>query len=426
MTLSGIRRPLRLAIAMVLALALGYPLHKVYEQSLSLMGVSVTALALYRSVKLRYWFMLGLFNGIAAIIGRNSGLYIAIAALAALATTGWLMGKISAIRATVAYGSGVLLGYLPMILWFLCDSRFRHAMIESILFTPNWQLPLPIPFPWTVKQSLSSIPAIQATAVSWLSVIVFALYVFYGMKCLHSVAKRQEVTTLAALELAALFVGVPYLHQAFDRADFGHIAQGIMPLFLLASTRINAPTSLADPILSSALLIISMIAWLPSEPRSRTLLLQHVDSNATRLFTMDGRLYVIDSRAASLLAAAYEAKNVCDIKDGQLVSMPHSPGILAYLHLRSPFWEMYYLYPRDAAFQKREIDQLESVQAKVALVDWNTAMDGRDDLRFQALNPILADYLKKHFHVPKRTPDLPTGVELMVRNCPAWEAASKR
>ena len=56
----------------------------------------------------------------------------------------------------VAAGLGVIAGYAPILVAFFGDAGFRAAFIQSVLGTIEWQLPLPIPFPWTVERGGSS------------------------------------------------------------------------------------------------------------------------------------------------------------------------------------------------------------------------------------------------------------------------------
>lgn len=166
MQTASIKSWLRLTVATLLALTLCFPLHKVYEQSLSLIAVALVDCVLRNPSYRSWWLALGISTGVAACIGRNSGLFYAVAATAALATTWRLSSFRNSIRMSVIYACGVVIGYLPMILWFVIDSNFRRAMIESVLFTMKWKMPLPIPFPWRVKQDLTPVSAMHATVVS--------------------------------------------------------------------------------------------------------------------------------------------------------------------------------------------------------------------------------------------------------------------
>jgi hypothetical protein len=318
----------------------------------------------------------------------------------------------------MVYAGGLLAGYSPMILWFIFDSRFRHAMIESILFTSQWLLPLPIPFPWRIAQDISSTSSLQLTMVSWLIILTIALYATRTLSLLQSIASRNKMPPLLALEAAAIYVGIPYLHQSFDRADFSHIAKGIFPLFLLSSTQITGSIRLKRSFLAALFLLVAMVSWLPSEPVIQFWLLRRHDPSAVSIATIDGHKFNLNRSTVELLRSVRRVAEECHVDDGQLVAMPHFPGLLAYLHVQSPYWEMYYLYPRGAEFQQNEIAQMEKFGTKVAVVDWTAALDGRANMRFEALNPILASYIRARFRDIDGSPGTPSNVSIMVRDCP--------
>lgn len=414
-----IRAAIRYVVVIALAIALCYPLHKVYEQSLSLIGVALVACVLRQPTVRRWWIVLGISTGIAACIGRNSGLFYAIATCAALGSTWRLQGRQVAWHSALRYAGGVIAGYAPMLAWFVADGRFRHAMIESLLFTPKWEIPLPIPFPWRVGQGFSSVHALQATMISWLVVLAIVLYLIHAFRLIRALSAREPMTALLALEAAAVYVGLPYLYQSFGRADFPHIAQGFLPLFILAGTQLTASARLYRRLLAGIFLTVAMMAWLPSLPGIRFWLLQRGNANATGIIGMDGHRFVLGRGTAMLLQSTRRVAEACHVGDGQFVAMPHYPGLLAYLHVRSPYWEMYYLYPRSRAFQEKEIRLLEKNRARLAVVNASATIDGRKDMRLAALDPILLHYIRTHFSERRDVPGAPGNVQFLVRNCSA-------
>jgi hypothetical protein len=256
----------RILFTLLLAMALAYPRHKVYEQSWSLIVTAALFVALLRAGT-KSWFCLGLVTGVAAIFGRNSGLYCCLAAFAGLALHAQRYGLRSSRRVGLAFCAGVLAGYLPMLLWFVRDRVFANAMIASVRFTSDWQIPLPIPFPWRVRQMLGSVADVQTVATSWLSPATFLVYTFGLVELLCQ--RRRYITSEPALLLraAALFVGIPYLHQGFYRADFGHIAQGILPAFIYLATWLRGGRHSRLAWGAGAIWTLMCIcAWLPNVP----------------------------------------------------------------------------------------------------------------------------------------------------------------
>ncbi|HTA65747.1 MAG TPA: hypothetical protein VK753_09590 [Xanthomonadaceae bacterium] len=417
MAAAQIRRPLRIATLVLLAIALGFPQHKIYEQSLSLIGVAVLAHALFRPELARRWFLVGLATAIAAIIGRNSGVYFAIGSWLGLLAASCLPYSGKTLRGLHAWVAGTALGYAPMLAWFAIDPRFRAAMIASILFTPQWQLPLPIPFPWRVAQTVDSTAAMQATAVGWLCIAVIATYAAAGVGVVRTLARKLPADRLSLLEAASLCIGLPYLHQAFDRADFSHIAQGILPAFLVAAVRFQRDPSVISRSASATLACLALLAWIPSEPRVAAHLAFRRDPGSLVHFAMDGRDFILDRDQARVLQLSRTAFERCGAGPGQFVAMPHYPGILAYLHAASPYWELYYLYHRTPAFQQTEISAMRAQQTKVALINRRATVDGRDDLRIERTNPLLVGYIRDHFQrLPPRGDGL-DDFEFFERDC---------
>jgi hypothetical protein len=132
---AGIPRLWRILTAILIALALGFPRHKTYEQALSLVAVAATMFVLIRPASAVRWITLGLASGLAAFIGRNSGLFFLITGLFVLLWEGKDSLRSTSIRRTAAYGLGVIVGYMPMLWLITADLKFRDAFIESIRFT---------------------------------------------------------------------------------------------------------------------------------------------------------------------------------------------------------------------------------------------------------------------------------------------------
>ncbi|HEY2346994.1 MAG TPA: hypothetical protein VGH80_14135 [Xanthomonadaceae bacterium] len=405
MAAAGIRLSIRIAALVLLAVAMGFPQHKVYEQVWSLFAVASLAWALFRPEAIARWLVLGAATGLAATFGRNLGVYCALAGLFGLAIAPRLHPARAGVRRLGAWAAGMVAGYAPMLAWFTMDERFRAAMIRSVLFTPQWQLPLPIPFPWRTPQGFGSAAAIQATATSWLCVAVIAVYAVSAVGVARALYKPTpepadgSPSRLLALEAASFGVGVAYLYQAFDRADFPHIAQSILPFFLILAIewqRTERPAARAACACCAAL---AMLAWLPSQPRVAASLAAHQAPGSRVRFAIDGRQFVIDAGQARVLESSRREFERCHARDGGAVAMPYYPGILAYLHASSPYWDLYYLYPRSPDFQNAEIAALKTAGTRLAIVNVSDAMDGRNDLRIARTNPLLLDFIHRNFRL---------------------------
>jgi hypothetical protein len=397
---AGIPRLWRILTAILIALALGFPRHKTYEQALSLVAVAATMFVLIRPASAVRWITLGLASGLAAFIGRNSGLFFLITGLFVLLWEGKDSLRSTSIRRTAAYGLGVIVGYMPMLWLITADLKFRDAFIESIRFTKTFQMPLPIPFPWRQATNLSSVPGIQQAAVSWLCVAVFAIYALAAFRCAQRWWRGTRIDDpVAKLEIAALFSGIPYLYQGFIRADFGHIAQGIMPVFLLVTAQCfskNRRFFIAQYVVMS---VLAYASWIPSEPRVQAHILYKNDPKALTYFDIAGQNYLIDSVQASLMSTVKHEFERCTPRDGGFLEAPHYPGLYAYLHTRAPIWELYFLYQRPVEFQSEEIKSIKKWRPSIVLLNEKATVDGKQSLLLKNTNSSILSYVHAHYSV---------------------------
>jgi hypothetical protein len=405
----------RLFFAILIVIALCYPRHKVYEQSLSLVLVSIVYFVLNSPLSIKRWFLFGLLTGIAAVFGRNHGVFFVVSAI--LTTLYVLVGRRfeNIPRLGVGYLGGVLFGYSPIILSFIFDSMFRQAFLNSVLSTLDWQLPLPVPFFWKVDYSSGlNFDTFQALAIGLVCVLVPAVYFAGALLLFKGVISRSAKSSALLLLGASAIAGIPYLHQALDRADFGHIAQSILPVFIACAALLsNYSNSGRKRILSFGFCFVSLIvllsAWLPSLPASRALRMESEHPGSLVNYRIGNEDYLINSSQSSVLAEVRRIAKKCQISDKEFLALPHFPGIYAYLGLKAPFWEMYYLYPRSPEFQLRHIEAMASV--RLILVSPDATIDGLEGLKLRNTYGQLMDYIDRRYKKLNSTA-LPNGIYL--------------
>ena len=106
-----------------MGVVIGFPRHKIYEQTLSLICLATIAFVFAGPKRLKRWLLLGILIGLAAFFGRNSGIFCGIAAFVALLLlTIRCEGPVLS-RALGAIATGVLIGYSPrneplILRWF--------------------------------------------------------------------------------------------------------------------------------------------------------------------------------------------------------------------------------------------------------------------------------------------------------------------
>jgi hypothetical protein len=409
MTGIELRRAWRIAILVVLAIMLGFPRHKTYEQALSLVCVGAIALVMSKPAAWRRWLVYGVITGLAAFVGRNSGLYFAIAALLLVLLVKFKRAQFAAGPTLLAYIAGVIVGYSPMIFMLCCVPGLASAFYQSLVFTPHWQLTLPIPFPWHLHvKGLSAVDTVQARAASLLCVLVPVAYLFVLGKWTKTNKTGDRSLRLAA---AASLAGLPYLHHAFSRADFFHIAQSILP-FAVMSGALSADLwqerrrQLSITCFSAALLLI-LAAWIPYEPAIQIL---RARPGTVEAIEIDNRDFYANPSQVEVMQVVADAFHKCGSRDASFLASPYYPGLYAFLATKAPFWDLYQLWPRDQAFQLSEIHLLKQNKVSLVLLNRQAALDGIDALRMDRTHAQLVEYITENYQRSDST--LPAGFEL--------------
>jgi hypothetical protein len=84
--------------------------------------------------------------------------------------------------------------------------------------------------------------------------------------------------------------------------------------------------------------------------------------------------------------------------------VPDAPGLYAMFGARMPIWEIYTMFARSAQFQAQEIARLEAAKPEAVFV-FDGGYDGREDLRYSQLNPVVYGWIKANYRrVPDRGP----------------------
>jgi hypothetical protein len=412
MSRSGLTRGWRIAILILLGIMLGFPRHKIYEQSLSLVAAAGIAALLARPARMRLWFFYGVASGLAAFVGRNSGLYFVVAALLALLAVRITGGKVPAGRALGSLFAGITIGYLPMFCMMAFVPGFASAFYQSVLFIPHWQIPLPIPWPWRVDlETQHGANLLYAEAVGILCLVVPVSYAGVLLDWLRSKGKAVGAPRLAC---AAAIAGLPYLHHAFVRAEFSHLAQSILPFAVAIGAFCDSFWTAQKRKLAWAVFVpvtgLLLACWLPREPFFQFLRAKTIGPHRAEEMQIGGKRFVVSWPEAEILHATESEFRRCGAGDGHLLAAPYYPGVYAFVGTRAPFWELYYLYPRSVEFQQRHIEALEKNGTAIVLWNRDAKIDGMSRLEIGNTNPQLAEYLHSRYQPSNLT--LPEGFEI--------------
>ncbi len=418
-------RTWRIAILLLLGVVIGFPRHKIYEQTLSLICVAAIAFVFAAPQKLKRWLVLGIVIGLAAFFGRNSGIFCAIAALAAVLVLTIRREGPPLLQALGAAGAGVVIGYSPIIFMVAAVHGFAMQFYRSLLLTPTWAWRLPIPFPWRIHLSgLHGVDLLQARAVSWLCI---AVPLTYAISLWRAARSKADLDGAEWLSLAASTSGAGFLIHAFYTSDVFHIAQGIVPFVVAVgafSSHLWRKSARWSLVIFCGSVFLTLAMWLPMEPLVQHLRTKRRAPMSLARIRIDGKVFKVPAAQARLMNTVETAFRDCGPRDGAFMAAPYYPGLYAFLNTRAPLWDTYFLWPRSDQDQQIFIESLERDRTALILLNSESAINGRENLELVRTNPKLVAYITRHYVRSKI--NLPDGFELyyspqQCRNFPGGE-----
>jgi hypothetical protein len=382
-----------------------YPRHKLFDITLSIALIAALAFMIRRASP-KYCFAAGVGVGLAAVFGRNHGVYGVAASICSIA---WLASHENAFRFRAclpAWAAGVTVGYLPVLAMIVFIPGFATAFRESIVFLFEMKvtnLSLPVPWPWLAPIA-TDFPI--ATVQNFLIGMFFVAVLVFGVVGLACIIQKRLRRKPVAPELAScIFLSFPYAHFAFSRPDAAHLSQGIFPLLVGCFVVMwNLRASLKWP-LAILLTVASLFIILPKQPGWGC----RVQYDCIETDVAGDKLNV-DLGGANSLRIFKELVGTYARDGRSFVVTPFSPGAYAVFNRKSPTWEIFALFPRSEAFQLKEIENIRKANPGLGLI-WDHALDENEDLRFRNTHPLVDQFFRDHFD---RLPDsgLPSGYQI--------------
>lgn len=390
---SAKQSPFFWVLVVITLLAWMAPQFRVFDISLPIVLVGVLAF-LIEQPSLRRYFLTGLIVGLAAILGRNHGLYGVVGSLGVMAHLN--IKRQSGPRLKPAIASwifGLLVGYLPVLVFFAVVPGFAQSFWEGVrlLFEGKaTNFPLPVPWPWLV-------PFGQLTVVDVLSgvtqgVLFIAIVAFGLLGIAWVIKKKQRMEPVPATLIASVFLALPYAQFAYSRADIAHLAPGIAPFLMgiLALLAVQSPK--IKWIFSVLLCGASLLVMLPIHS-----VWYCYSSKKCVEANVAGDKLKIDQRMANNLALLTKLAEQYAPDGRPFIVAPSWPGAYAALGRKSPMWGIYMeLSPPDAALQQAEIERIKSANPGFVVI-YDAPLDGRDDMRFRNTHPIVEQYIRDNF-----------------------------
>jgi hypothetical protein len=375
-------------LALVLVLWM-YPYYKFADQI-------VPMTALYIGCRLaeapgpRNSLISGIFVGFAGFIERQHEVYLffsfLVLVLFLFKGTGRAKSGISNLLL------GCFLGNVPLLLMFLLVKGFFRSymvhMVRVFFWYGTTNIALPVPWPW--KDQWLPWRGFFSLGLC-LTDCFYLLVPFLFVACLFVIWRGRRVPVESEkLLLVACLVGLPYLHFAFSRADLEHLSPCIGP-FWVAFFAIGKDSLLRKAFLALALVVTSFSVV------QRTGIMDYLNpSNIWPVkYRIDGDEFHLNSWTASYLEKVGAV--VQELKPGEsLLLLPNLSAIYTIFHLKSPTWEIFNTLPTPDSFQRRTIQEMERNNVQwVVLNDY--ALDGRKDLMYTNSQPVVWDYIRKHY-----------------------------
>ncbi|MBP3983131.1 hypothetical protein J5837_01735 [Pseudoxanthomonas helianthi] len=386
-------------LVLILVLLWMFPRHKLFDVSTTIMVVAALA-AWIRQPDSRRTLLLGAMVGLAACMGRNHGLYAAVAAALALLVVPqapisqkWKSFAVLAVGGT--------LGYSPMLLAMAFSPGFASSFFESIrmLFEIGaTNLPISVPWPWLVR--IDSGPGVLLRDVAIGLNFVFLL-AFPLLALVYLWKSRQGLRPHASITIAAVLVALPYAHFAISRADVSHLAQGAIPAIIAAATW-NWPSRKSTWAVGAVLLLNALVVMLPMHPGW-----QARKESWKEIRIVGGEQLVLPPSTAMEIGALQKTVEHYAGSSNPFVATPYWPGAYALMRRKSPMWEIYSLVPHGPTFQLAEIQRIRSAHpALILLQDYE--IDGMPQRRLAANQPLLYQYLVTEYASLPADPSLPS------------------
>ncbi len=382
-----------LPLAVTLALWM-FPRYKVFEQSISLMAIYV-AVRLIERPTIRQHLWTGLFVGFMAFMGRNHGLYQALAfgLVILILARG---GLAEFLKKSGAWAGGIALGYLPQIAMAAFVPGYLSAYAEQLRIDIKFgtNLAMPVPWPWTVSPWLYGHAKWDAIAEGWLFV---ALLVFLAAALIRLLFSGRNAAPKYPLFVAGSCVALTYTHYAFSRPDIYHLTHSVPAMILgtvaLCHTLGPRLGRWLPPLATLGLLILSIP---PTVYYAEFYSVAVRPSGSFSPRDLGGKTMRLPPKEAAILDTANHVAHDLAKPGEAILFLPHFPGLYPATGRLSPIKPIYLIYP---AAPEQEAAELADMQAKnvawVLLQD--VPLDGRDDLRFRNTNPLLFQHLERNY-----------------------------
>lgn len=383
----------RALLAAALVLGWATPYYKSFD-FLACALLLLAASRLFSRPDARGWAGLGLACGVAALIGRNHGVYgigASLLAAAVLLLQRRAMPAELPMRAALPWAGGVAAGYLPMVAVVLATDGFAAHFLGGIqrqAASGSTNLALPVPWPWKADiETLGIITSLQY-AVHGLGFVLVPLFAVAGLWWLAR--RRRSPAREEAPFAAAVCVAIPYAHYVFSRADLVHLSLSVLPVVL---------GLLCLPVRSAALgraTGVALLGWSAGTLADTPPLDRLIHPQNWETVHVQGEPLVIHRNMAATHRQSTAALRAHLPAGGSFVALPNMPSLHAEYRMPMPLHAIYVLRPASEQQEQKEIARLASQRPSVILLS-DHAQDYNEAQRFSRLRPRLYAWIGQHY-----------------------------
>jgi hypothetical protein len=368
------------------------PYFKVYDSATSIMIVGI-CVVLLKTTDPRAWLVAGVCLGLAAMVGRNHGVYGAAASLLIflLLLRNAKAPQYLMLRLYARFALGVFIGFSPTFFMMIGIEGFFSAFLDSILEMFEYgatNIPLPVPWPWTVPIGQAAFLQNVAIGVGFLFILAFPAVGIFLVGVRRFDLDNDSRVVLAAATACA----IPYAHYAFARADLNHLLVGSIPAILGLLTAAGYMKGLRPLVLSTIVLGVALIMV----PKS--LFLHHISHRPYVLTDVGGEKLWLGREFSEAYGRIMKPLEGLARNDERFLALPNLPSLHAISRTKMATWEIYALFPVDQDSEAREIARIESMLPDLILLS-DHALDGNPALRFSRTRPLTYRWITTHYEM---------------------------
>lgn len=393
----GVSRLVFACVVFAVLIVWSVPYYKAYDHATSMIIVAMV-LAMLKVPTPRVWFAAGICLGLAAIMGRNHGVYGAVAVtLLVIVLFFRSIDRRAVLSLCAFFATGVVVGFSPTFVLMATADGFYAAFVHSLvkLFkTGETNIPLPVPWPWRSgwKWEGPLWTALRmSTGFGFVFLVAMPLVGLFALAYRRFDLNKERNRVL----LAATACAIPYVHYAFARADLTHLALSIFPslivLFsLFADIRPWKTLTLGLGTLSASILTVaSLQAFFAPLTHAR---LEQADVDGERLWVYPGVARKLELASKVLLAPSLGPATA------GFLAIPNLQSLHAIYRTRMPVWEIYPLSAKNAELEVREIERLEKSPPGIVLLS-DHGLDGDPRRTLKRMRPRMAAWFSSHYRL---------------------------